>query len=140
MADYRIIVLTPEQDALFLPHSTGETSLKISQVQTGFEAAAELLAEPALALVVDFQALSEDHVKLLDIARELKVELFGVGAFPAGLSTEHLCGMRLVSRSALPNLLQESANAADPRGVRLTSKAGEFQSERQQQPSSAQEP
>jgi hypothetical protein len=60
----------------------------------------------------------------------------GVGAFPQGLSTEHLSGMRLLAAKDLPRTLEslrpvEPAKAPESTGTRLTPKGtdGQFASE-----------
>ncbi len=74
------------------------------RVHTAYEAAAELLAEPAAAVVVELGALTRRHLRLLEIARQTGTEMLGVGAVPAGLTTADLSGIRLVA----PELLAES--------------------------------
>jgi len=84
------------------------------RVSTAYEAAAELLAGPADALVVDLRLLKSAHMPLLDIARRRAVELLGTGALPWGASSDQLAGMKLVARGQLAEAVL--AVAARPTG------------------------
>ncbi|MDY6913489.1 MAG: hypothetical protein SVT52_03415 [Planctomycetota bacterium] len=84
-------------------------------VSSAYEAAAELLAAPTAAMVVDLQMLSLRHLRLLKIAREMDVEVLAVGSLPAGLTAEQLSGVRLVSIDDLPNVLTRLARTPDAR-------------------------
>ena len=70
-----------------------------------YEAAAELLAAPAAALVVDLWRLTGRHIRLLEIARRMEVEVLAVGAIPAGLTSEDLSGVRLTAKADVPKAL-----------------------------------
>ena len=60
----------------------------VAHVTGGYEAAAELLAEPVAALVVDLPCLTARHARLLDVARRRRVEMIGVGPpQPASMPT-----------------------------------------------------
>ena len=86
-------------------------------VETGYEAAAELLSEPASALVVDLSILTARHARLLEIARGQNVEVLGVGMPNRHLDPESLSGLRLVSRNDLAGVLNRmtQAQGADQR-------------------------
>jgi hypothetical protein len=75
-------------------------------VSSAYEAAAELLCAPTLALVIELGSLSRRHLRLLETARRMDVEMIGVGNIPAGIPTAALSGVRLVS----PDALSESLN------------------------------
>ena len=75
-------------------------------VETGYEAAAELLSEPASALVVDLSLLTARHARLLDVARGQNVEVLGIGLPNRHLDPDSLSGLRLVSRNDLASVLQ----------------------------------
>ena len=74
-------------------------------VPTAYEAAAEILTAPAAALVLDLRLLGPRHARLLEIAREKRLEMLAVGALAAGMTAEDLSGVRLVARDDLPAAL-----------------------------------
>ena len=69
------------------------------RVSSAYEAAAEILADPPAALVIDLRALTARHVRLLEIARSRQVHMLAVGALPSGLTADDLNGVRLTARS-----------------------------------------
>lgn len=73
---------------------------------SAYEAAAEILAAPASALVVDLGDLLPRHMGLLDLARRRGLEMFAFGSGQLPLSAEDLNGLRLVSLSELPMALE----------------------------------
>lgn len=83
----------------------------LARTESGYEAAAELLAAPAAALVVDLRLLAGKHLRLLEIARSLDVEVLAVGSLPIGMTAEDLSGVRLIARRDLPGLLQALARS-----------------------------
>jgi hypothetical protein len=135
MGDHRVIIFTRDVRL----SQSGGAGVKFAAhyvyVESGYEAAAEILAEPALALVIDLSCLTPPHRKLLRVAREAGVEVFGVGSLPAGMSAEDLSGVRLISTGDLPDLLARTAESPAARRpaqptVRLApAKAAEFQPE-----------
>lgn len=72
---------------------------------SAYEAASEILAAPAAALLLDLRALSMAHLRLLDIARQMGLEILASGPLPSGMTSEHLSGVRLVSQKNLPAVL-----------------------------------
>ena len=72
-----------------------------------YEAAAEMLAEPALALIVDLSLLAPRHLRLLELARLHHVEILALGCLPAGAMAETFSGVRLMSEAALPQALAQ---------------------------------
>lgn len=84
----------------------------VAAVACGFEAAAEVLAAPVAVLVIDFRCLPPAHERLLDLARELEVEVLGVGATPTGIAIDRLSGVRLVSRDDLAVFVVRSLDIA----------------------------
>lgn len=79
--------------------------VELVSVASGYEAAAELLAEPTSGMVVELGCLTDRHGGLLKLAREQGVEILGMGSFPAGLQADQLSGVRLVAVEDLPDLL-----------------------------------
>ena len=92
-------------------------------VGSAYEAAAEILAAPTAALVIDLRAMGPRHVRLIEIARQMGVEMFASGALPIGMSAEELSGVRLVAGRDLPAMLEEmgeppAAEAPEPAPAR----------------------
>ena len=87
-------------------------------VASAYEAAAELIAAPALAIVIDLRLMGPRHLRLLQIARERRVEMLAVGSIPSGLTAEDLSGIRLLARAdvkaALEKLLQDREGRYEP--------------------------
>jgi hypothetical protein len=83
-------------------------------VTSAYEAAAELLASPAAALVVDLRVLRPGHAGLIRIARQAGAELWGVGPLPAWASSDQLNGMRLLGRGQLAEALRKLGAVAAP--------------------------
>ncbi len=77
-------------------------SLKCIRVTTAYEAAAEVLAAPVAALLIDLRCLSQRHLRLLEIARSLDVEMLAVGSLPTALTAEQLNGVKLIAMKSLP--------------------------------------
>lgn len=80
-------------------------------VGSAYEAVAELLAAPTIALIIDLRLLPVGHLRLLEIARQLGMEMFGVGVLPASMTADELSGLRLVSRRNLPETIKAVADA-----------------------------
>jgi hypothetical protein len=80
-------------------------------VQSAYEAAAEMLAVPAAALIVDLGMLLGRNLRLLQIARQGKAELLAFGSAAAALDAEQLSGLRLVSQAQLAEAMQGLAPA-----------------------------
>jgi len=109
---FRVVVLS--RDPALASRLTGlcAPGIEIARVASGYEAGAEILADPAAAMVVDFRALGSAHGRLLDVARRMDVAMLGVGTLPVGMSTEGLSGIGLVSTADLPGALEKLAAAA----------------------------
>ena len=102
-------------------HSSLPDSLQLVQVSSAYEAAAEVLCAPSLALVIELGALTRRHLGLLEVARGLDLEMIGVGALPAGMSAADLSGVRLVAAEALGEslrrLVEDDAPAGAPEAI-----------------------
>ncbi len=111
LADARVVVLCG-------PRVEGPPSeLKDVQtvyVPTAYEAAAEMLAAPTVALVADLRLVGRRHLRLLAIARQMGVEVFAVGVVPTGLTGEDLSGVRMIALADLPEALRRLAEADWP--------------------------
>jgi hypothetical protein len=127
---------TPRRAVVFAPHPAGQGLLEgldptstCAAVTSAYEAAAELLASPAAALVVDLRLLRPVHAGLIRIARKAGAELWGVGPLPAWASSDQLNGMRLLSRGQLAEALRKLAGgAAPPAGGQPSGQAGTYES------------
>jgi len=89
----------------------------VVRVSSAYEAAAEILADPPAALVLDLRALTGRHVRLLEIARERHVEMLAVGALPSDLTADELSGVRLTARKDLAGAIERlTARPSRPAG------------------------
>jgi hypothetical protein len=103
----RILVLSRELpfDAQAL-RQWGQRGAICLRASNAYEAAAELLCAPAVALVMDLQNVNGHHVRLLDFARQMGVEMLATGSPPAGMTAEDFSGVRLIARRDLPAAVQ----------------------------------
>jgi len=113
----RVVVLLPSASAA---ESLGEwlfRRLEVVVVTSCYEAAAEILAEPALALVLELRAFDPRHGRLLEIAGQMGLNIFGIGA--AGrLDSEQLSGVKLIARKDLMDELLHLLGGDDPEVLR----------------------
>ena len=112
----KIIILS--RDAGLARVARGENSTSqyhCLRVTSPYEAAAELLAEPPLAMVIDLRCLTPGDLPLIEMARQRGLEVLAVGAVPLGITTTDLSGMRLSARGHLSALLEGFA-ASPPSG------------------------
>ena len=123
----RAVVLSPS-GALRSAVAGGGAALECIFVATAYEAAAELIAAPALAIVIDLRLMGPRHLRLLQIARERRVEMLAVGSIPPGLTAEDLSGLRLLARAdvkaALQRLLQDREGRYEPTAPSMGATAG----------------
>ncbi len=132
-ATARVVVLSRRQ--AFLTKMTATTTatagsggarVKVVRVESPYQAAAEILAQPTEALVVDFRLLRAPHLRLLEIARELDIAVLGVGALPANISLDELSGVQLIAAGELADALSriasqgQSVTPTPSRSVKLT--------------------
>ncbi len=107
----RVVVCSPDAPAIVSAGRLAESGLEPVAVESVYEAAAELLAEAAAALVIDLRLLGPRHARLADIARQCGAEMFGVGALTGSMPAEQLSGLRLVSHQDLAETLSQLARA-----------------------------
>jgi hypothetical protein len=100
----RVVVLSPESLRPVLANLGA--NVECVSVANPYEAAAEIIASPAMAVVIDLRLMAPRHLRLLQIARAQGAELLAVGAIPAGLSAEDLSGVRLTARAELKAVLE----------------------------------
>ncbi|HUT58438.1 MAG TPA: hypothetical protein VNA25_11390 [Phycisphaerae bacterium] len=109
----RVVALLPDTAAkASMLQELSSDGLECVPVGSAYEAAAELISAPVLALVIDLRLFGPRHLRLLQIARQLSVELLAVGGIPIGLSAEDLNGVRLLARSEVQGALARLAGAA----------------------------
>jgi len=102
----RVVVFSRDPDLGPAESASGASGgWSVLRVRSAYEAAAELLGAPAVALVIDLRGMSARHVGLLEIARRQGVEMLALGAVPASLSSEDLSGVRLIARADLDGAL-----------------------------------
>ena len=121
---------SPQRVVGLLPVGTTASQLKLPNSQfvpvtTAYEAAAEILIAPTVALVVDLRMLRGRHLRLLEIARQNGVEVLGFGSVPAGLSSDDLSAVRLIGLADLPEAIvaisrRREATEPDALGVSTT--------------------
>ncbi len=125
-ATSRVVVLSRQQALASLASAGSGGRMRVIRVESPYQGAAEILAEPTEAMVVDFRLLSVQHLRLIEIARELGVAILGVGALPVNISSDELSGVQLVGRGDLADALSRitaeasSAGTAPARPVKLT--------------------
>ncbi|MCD6365269.1 MAG: hypothetical protein J7M14_05285 [Planctomycetes bacterium] len=104
--DGRAVILSRDGSLEASLRSNGAVRLRFVSVRSAYEAAAEILAGPAVAMIVDLRILSPRNLRLLEIARDLNVELLAVGALPLHMTADDLSGVRLLSRRDIIGALE----------------------------------
>jgi hypothetical protein len=100
----RVVVLSADAPGGAFPAQAPAT-VECIRVQSAYEAAAEMIAAPTMAVVIDLRLMNPRHLRLLQIARERGVEMLAVGGIPSGLTAEDLSGVRLTARADLKAVL-----------------------------------
>lgn len=90
-----------------------DESFHLVRVASGYEAAAELLAEPSSALLVDLAMLTAGHGPLLKLAAEQNVPVVAFGTVTSALDGSVLSGARLVGAGQAADALQALLSSAD---------------------------
>jgi hypothetical protein len=72
---------------------------------SGYEAAAELLAAPAAALVLDLGRITDAHRPLLTLAAGMKIPVVAFGTVRAVMDGERLAGLHLATRASAADVL-----------------------------------
>ena len=104
----RVILFSREA----LPVTGGVFTARCRQCASAYEAAAELLAEPAAALVIDLRCLATGNLRLVQTARKQGVAILAFGKLSAAMSTDGLDGVQLVSQEGLAQALARLAQGA----------------------------
>ncbi len=103
----KIIILSRDASLARAVGCEGSASqYRCVRVTSPYEAAAELLSEPPLAMVVDLRCLTPGDLPLIEMARQRGLEVLAVGSVPLGITTVDLSGVRLSSRDHLSVLLE----------------------------------
>ena len=84
---------------------------------SGYEAAAELLAAPAAALLLDLGRITDVHRPLLTMAGRLKIPVVAFGAVRASMSGEWLAGLHLATRASAAEVLSSVLGEAPAEGT-----------------------
>ena len=109
----RVVALLPDTVAkASMLQELSSDGLECVPVGSAYEAAAELISAPVLALVIDLRLFGPRHLRLLQIARQLSVEMLAVGGVPVGMSAEDLNGVQLLSRTEVQGALAKLAHSA----------------------------
>ena len=95
----RVVVLSRRA----VPNGAGARTVPVA---SAYEAAAEILAAPAAVLVIDLGLVRPRDGRLVEIARQMAVEVLATGPLPAGLSADELSGVRLVAERDLPEAIE----------------------------------
>ena len=113
----RVVVLSPDtatagEDVRALR----DEGIELVRAASAYEAVAEMLCEPATALVIDLRLLGARGLRALEIARQRGIEVLATGTVPRGLTSEDLSGVRLLAKRELPDALRRLADqlAAGP--------------------------
>ena len=103
----KIIILSRDASLVQAARRDDSTSqYHCLRVTNPYEAAAELLVEPPLAMVIDLRCLTPGDLPLIEIMRQRGLEVLAVGAVPLGITTTDLSGVRLSARGHLSAMLE----------------------------------
>lgn len=83
---------------------------------SGYEAAAELLAAPAAALVLDLGRITDAHRPLLTLAAGMKIPVVAFGTVRAAMGGERLAGLHLATRASAADVLASVLSEAPGEG------------------------
>lgn len=110
----RTIIILSRDAMLTRAAQDGNPTLQYDclRVTSPYQAAAELLAEPPLAMIIDLRCLTPGDLPLIEVARQRDVEVLAVGSVPLGITTTDLSGVRLAAAGHLPELLGTIAGSA----------------------------
>jgi len=121
----RVIGLLPAGSTVL----TAGGFFRLVRVGSGYEAAGELLAEPASALLVDLAMLTSGHGPLLKLAAELNVPVVAFGTVTSALDGSVLDGVHLLGAEqvadTLRNLVDGEAGGEKPAAAPAPSAAEE---------------
>jgi hypothetical protein len=91
---------------------------------SGYETAAELLAAPTAALVLDLGRITDAHRPLLTLAAGMKIPVVAFGTVRAAMSGERLAGLHLATRASAADVLASVLGEAPGEGGEEPAAAG----------------
>ncbi len=104
----RVVVLVRNGALADLGLEESELSqLECVCVAGAYEVAAEVLAAPTDAVVLDMSLLTSAQVGLLEVVRTMDIPILAFGTLRSGLGAEQLREVRLISRDDLRQALSE---------------------------------
>ena len=93
---------------------------RAARVESGYEAAAEILSAPVAVLLIDLRALNGPHRGLLALARRMEVRMAAIaGQTPPGMTGDDLRGLQRIEIGDIPAALASARSS-------LTSGGGSF--------------
>ena len=104
-------LLSPGSSAPEVPDGT-----EVVITASGYEAAAELLAASAAALVLDLGRITDAHRPLLTLAAGMKIPVVAFGTVRAAMSGERLAGLHLATRASVADVLASVLGEAPGEG------------------------
>ena len=84
------------------------------RVASGYEAAAEILASPVAALMIDIRAMSGIHRRLLELAGRMEVQTFAIAGAAQGTAQPAKPPLRRVELADIPAILAALAAEQAP--------------------------
>lgn len=84
------------------------------RVAGGYEAAAEILASPVAALLIDLRAMSGIHGRLLELAGRMEVQTFAVAGDAQSTDGQAMAPLRRVELEDIPAILASLAAEEAP--------------------------
>jgi hypothetical protein len=95
------------------------------RVDSGYEAAAEILAAPVAALLIDFRGLTGLHRGLLALARRMEVQMAAIaGEPPPDMTGDDLQGLRRIEVGDIPATLASARISPAGRAAGADESAG----------------
>ncbi len=100
------VVLLSREESFCAPERLAGLLGHCIRVESPYEAAAELLAAPAVAMVIDLRCFSARHAPLIKIASHMGAETIGCGRVPQSLPENAYSGMHLLAAKDLASRIQ----------------------------------
>lgn len=98
---------------------------RAARVESGYEAAAEILSAPVAVLLIDLRALSGLHRGLLALARRMEVWMAAIaGQTPPDMTGDDLRGLQRIAIGDIPAALASARSSLTSRGGSFDASAG----------------